>query len=135
MVAVVIIVLALAGLVVAVLLARRGAQRAAARVEERLEGLEVRRKAKANLYGVASEGGGQVRGLGMLALTPDELVFVQFVPDRQIRIRRDRITAAAVGRTFLGKTSGRDLLMVTWGEDVAAWDVPDVTSWQSALRK
>ena len=135
MLAVVVIVLALAALAVAVVLARRGAQRVSARVEERLEGLEVLRRSKANLYGVASEGGGQVRGLGMLALTPDELVFVQFVPDRQIRIRRDRITAAAVGRSFLGKTSGRDLLMVTWGEDVAAWDVPDVTSWQAALRK
>ena len=135
MIAVVVVVLALAGIVVAFLLARRGAQRVSARVEERLEGFDVLRRSKANLYGVASEGGGQVRGLGMLALTPDELVFVQFVPDRQIRIRRDRITAAAVGRTFLGKTSGRDLLMVTWGEDVAAWDVPDVTSWQSALRK
>ena len=135
MIAVVVVVLALAGIVVALLLARRGAQRVSARVEERLEGFDVLRRSKANLYGVASEGGGQVRGLGMLALTPDELVFVQFVPDRQIRIRRDRITAAAVGRTFLGKTSGRDLLMVTWGEDVAAWDVPDVTSWQSALRK
>ena len=135
MVAVVVLVLVVVGVAVGLLLARKGARRASERVEERLAGLDVLRRTKANLYGVASEGKGQVRGLGTLALTPDELVFVQYLPDRLIRIRRDRITAAAIGRSFLGKTSGRDLLMVTWGEDVAAWDVPDVTSWQAALRK
>jgi hypothetical protein len=131
----IIVAVVLVGVVVAVVLARRATQKATARVEQRLAGLDVLRRSKANLYGIASEGGGQVRGLGVLALTPDELLFVQFVPDRQVRVRRDTITGAQPARSFLGKTQGRDLLVVTWDADVAAWDVPDVAAWQAALRK
>jgi hypothetical protein len=70
----------------------------------------------------------------VLALTADELVFVQFVPDRQVRIRRRDVQSVITSRTFLGKSQGRELLVVTWTTDVAGWDVPDLAGWQSALR-
>ena len=135
MAVVVLVVLLVVGIAVGFALARRGTKRAVERVESRLAGFEVLRRSRANLYGVASEGKGQVRGVGALALTPDELVFVQFVPDRLVRVPRDRITGATTARSFLGKTHGKDLLVVTWSDDVAAWDVPDVDAWQAALRQ
>ena len=130
-VVVVLVVAAIAG----VLLARRGAARAARRIESTLEGLEVLRRTKANFYGVASEGKGQTRGLGTLALTRDELIFVQFVPDRVIRVPRSRIVGATLARSFLGKTQSRELLVVSWDNEAAAWDVPDVASWERDLHR
>ena len=93
------------------------------------------RRTKATFYGLASEGKGQTRGLGTLALTPDELLFVQFVPDRIVRVPRAQIAGATLARTFLGKSQNRDLLVVTWGNEVAAWDVPDVAAWETALHR
>jgi hypothetical protein len=133
LVVVVVVVLVVVAVAAGVLFARRGAAAARERVDQRLAGLDVLRRSKANLFGVASEGAGQVRGVGVLVLTPDELVFVQFVPDREVRISRRQVTSATTSRSFLGKSQGRDLLIVTWSTDVAAWDVPDIAGWQAAL--
>ncbi len=128
---VVVLVVVLVG--VGLVVARRGAGRARSRIESRLAGLDVVRSSKANFYGLASAGAGQVRGLGMLALTADELVFVQLVPDREVRVPRAAISSVRVERSYLGKTQGRDLLVVTWADDEGAWDVPDVATWSGEL--
>jgi hypothetical protein len=116
--------------------ARLGAARVRGRVEERLAGEHVRRQAKANFYGLASGGATQGRGLGTLALTDGELLFVQFVPDREVRVPLAAVTSVRSETGFLGKTQGRDLLVVAWGgaePDEAAWDVPDLAGWRAAL--
>ncbi len=133
MVVVIAVVVVVVLLGVGVVLARQGAGRARARIDDRLAGLDVVRRSKANFYGLASAGAGQVRGLGVLALTPDELVFVQLVPDREVRVPRAAITSVRTERSYLGKTQGRDLLVVTWPDDEAAWDVPDVGAWSAEL--
>ena len=135
MAVVVVVVVLVVAAVAGMLLARRGAARATRRMESTLEGLDVLRRTKANFYGVASEGKGQSRGLGTLALTRDELIFVQFVPDRVIRVPRSRIVGATLARSFLGKTQSRDLLVVSWDNEAAAWDVPDVSSWERDLHR
>ena len=127
-------------LVVAVVVAvRRGAGSARARIEESLASLDVRRKDKADFYGVASRGEGQVRSLGTLALTPDELVFLQFVPESEVRVPLKAITHVEIARSFLDKTVTRDLMVVTWksgeDDDRVAFDVPDMDAWRSELRR
>ncbi|MEO6606343.1 MAG: hypothetical protein ABIN55_12060 [Aeromicrobium sp.] len=93
--------------------------------------------AQANFFGQASAGKTQVRGLGTLVLTATELVFVQLMPSREARIPRSSVTAARTTRHFLGKTQGRDLLVVMWNangvDDAAAFDVADIESWRTKL--
>ena len=88
--------------------------------------------------GVESRGPAQMRGNGSLALLEDELLFVQWVPRRVIRIPRASITAVETPRTFLGKTLGSRLLAVSWrtpegGQDRIAWKVGDLDAWLAAL--
>lgn len=92
---------------------------------------------QASFFGQASAGKTQIRGLGTLVLTETELVFVQLVPEREARIPRSAITTTRTTRHFLGKTQGRDLLVVMWNangvDDAAAFDVPDIESWRTRL--
>jgi hypothetical protein len=92
---------------------------------------------QANFFGQASAGKSQIRGLGTLVLTETELVFVQLVPARELRVSRESITSTGVTRHFLGKTQGRDLLVVTWDVngmgDAAAFDTPNIDAWRSKL--
>jgi hypothetical protein len=137
---VVILVVAVVVLLVVALVVRRAAGGARARIEAAIGELEVLRKEKVNFYGLASKGAGQVRGLGTLALTPDELVFLQLVPAVDVRVPRAAITHVEVARSFLGKAQARDLLVVEWTTDDdpavgerAAFDVPQLESWRRAL--
>lgn len=92
---------------------------------------------QANFFGQASEGKAQVRGLGTLLLADSDVVFVQLMPARELRISRDSITSCRVTRHFLGKTQGRDLLVVMWESngmgDAAAFDTPNISDWTSRL--
>jgi hypothetical protein len=94
-------------------------------------------EADARLVGVRSLGWGQLRGTGSMALSSRELVFVMWVPRRELRIQRHAITGAETGHGLAGKwTSGR-LLHVRWrvGDttDEAAWAVPEMEAWLAAL--
>jgi hypothetical protein len=139
--AVVIIVVVIVVIVVIVgVLARRGAGKATARVQSRLAELEIERQAKATFHGLASAGEGQVRRLGTLVLTPDTLLFVQFVPEGEVSIRRAAVTAVEASATYGGTTHASDLLVVAFGADgvdgtdQAAWELPDVAAWSAALQ-
>lgn len=136
---IVVLLLVAAGAVVA-LVVRRAASGARARIDAAVGELEVLRREKANFYGVASKGAGQVRGLGTLVLTPDELVFLQLVPAAEVRVPRAAVTRTEVAQSFLGKTQGRDLLVIEWSTadepattDRVAFDVPDLAAWRLAL--
>src|SRR5688500_13064995 len=94
--------------------------------------------ASANLAGVMSRGVTQLRGNGCLAAYEDELVFVQWVPRRTLRIPRSAITGVGRVRVFLGKTKGKPMLEVLWagedGSDSAGWWVSDLEAWEKELR-
>lgn len=123
--------------VVVALLVRRKAEGARARIDDGLASLDVRRQDKAHLLGLQSGPERQAKAIGALALTPDELVFLQLVPEREVRIPRAAITRAEVGRDFLGRTHPKDLVLVTWGEgeavDTAGFEVPDPSGWATEL--
>lgn len=111
-----------------------GLRRRAAR---HFDGVAVLRASDANTFGLASRSRFQVRGNGTLVLTPDELLFAQWVPDRLVRIPRAAITEVSTTKSWLGKTIFRPLLVVRWcsdaGDDAIAMWVRDLDGWQAAL--
>lgn len=107
------------------------------RARRHFAGLDVLREDDANTFGVESAGKGQVRGNGTLALTADELLFAQWVPNRLLRIPRAAITEVTTGGSWLGKTISRPLLVVRWtadtGADAIALWVQDLEGWNAVL--
>jgi hypothetical protein len=115
------------------------------RIAERRADLDViaagrrplRLDGRVNCFGLQSLGRTQARGNGFLALFTDELVFLQWFPKRDIRIRLDRVIAVDQTSGFLGKTVGRPLLRVVWRDpdrrDVASWWVGDLAGWRAAI--
>ena len=139
-VALVLAILAFIALIFAVVLipVRRRAKRQRAELEEEL-GDGVTRMANVRGLGLQSRGRGQVRGNGWLVLTPEELRFRQWVPQRETTIPLAAVTSVGTESTWLGKWVGRKLLCVRWrtsdgGEDAMAWEVPDLDEWLAALR-
>ncbi len=97
------------------------------------------RSATVNGLGLESGGRGQVRGNGKLVLTPDELSFRQWVPQRDTTIPLEAIVSVGTERTWLGKWVGATLLCVRWrtsdgSEDAMAWQVRDLEGWLAAIR-
>lgn len=95
----------------------------------------------ANSFGLESLGAGQVRGNGALVLTAKTLHFFQAVPAREVEIPLDRIDSVGIVKTHLGKSTGHDLLHVTFRNrdgqrDAIAWFVrPDAETWRAKLRE
>lgn len=96
---------------------------------EKLAGRQPLLHAPANLFGQKSRGIGQIRGNGHLAVTEDALLFSQIIPARVLEVPRAEITKVATADGYLGKTVGRELLVVTWADDEAAWYVRDLADW------
>ena len=89
-------------------------------------------------FGVESKGAWQVRGNGCLCATNEELLFIMWLPRRELMIARERVTAVERAKSHLGKRIGRELLRVRftndWGQpDSIAWYVRDLTAWEAAL--
>jgi hypothetical protein len=132
----ILIFVALALAVTLIPIARR-AKRQRAGLEQEL-GDGVRRTANARGLGLESRGAGQVRGNGWLVLTPDELRFRQWVPQRDTRIPLDAVTTVETKRVWLGKSVGSRLLCVRWRmpdgtEDAMAWQVRELDEWLAEL--
>jgi len=128
--------IALVFAVILIPVARR-AKRLRAGLEEEL-GDAVRRIANVRGLGLESRGPRQMRGNGWLVLTPDELRFRQWVPQRETRIPLATVTAVETKRSWLGKTVGSALLCVRWRtsggtEDAMAWEVADLEAWLAVL--
>ena len=92
---------------------------------------------RANFFGLGSRSAAQLRGNGVLALYDDELVFVQLMIGREIRIPTDALVEVTTAKSQKGKTIFRDLLKVTWrldgGTQSVVWFVVDLQGWLDAL--
>jgi hypothetical protein len=128
--------LALAAALLTVSMLRR---RAAEDLHRRLAGRRILRGDRhANFFGVESKGGAQVRGNGILVLTPSFLVFEMLLPRREMIIDLHRVRKLASVRSHLGKSVMRPLLRVEFddgagGTDAAAWYVRDVDGWVGSI--
>lgn len=94
----------------------------------------------ANCFGVKSEGALQIRGNGILCLSPDLLWFRMWLPDREVTVPVSAILETGQRTSFLGKTKGLPLLWVRFvneegEEDEAAWLVRDVAGLQRTLEQ
>jgi hypothetical protein len=92
----------------------------------------------ANCFGLKSKGMTQIRGNGCLAATKDELLFIMWLPRKEIRIPRPWITGIERAKSHLGKTVFRPLLRVRFTDelgrsDSVAWAVRDLPAWEAAL--
>ncbi len=87
----------------------------------------------ANFFGLRSRGRLQIRGNGCLALGDEALVFVMWLPRKEVVIRRGAITAIDSADGHLGKRVGRPLLRVAFDGDLAAWWVRDLDRWLATL--
>jgi len=115
----------------------RRARRLKAELEAEL-GDTAERSENVRGLGLESRAPRQVRGNGWLVLTPDELRFRMWVPDRETRIPLAAVTTVETERSWLGKWVGATLLVVRWrtpegGEDAMAWHVRDLDGWLAAL--
>ena len=95
--------------------------------------------ASANCFGVQSEGYGQIRGNGVLAVTDQELYYLMWLPAREIRIPLEDINDVDTTKSHLGKTKARPLLEILFTntegkEDSVAWLVPDLEEWKGEVR-
>ena len=89
-------------------------------------------------FGVESKGVWQVRGNGCLAATNDEILFVMWLPRKELSIPRDRVTGIERAKSHLGKRIGRELLRVRFTNDSGqpdsiAWYVRDLATWEATL--
>ena len=92
----------------------------------------------ANCFGLESKGVTQIRGNGCLAATKDEVLFVMWIPRREIRIPRAWITSVERAKSHLTKSVGRPLLKVGYTNDQGqpdsvAWLVRDLPMWEAVL--
>jgi hypothetical protein len=124
-----VLVLVALGVVRVVLLRRGHRRRVGAYAPEHVD--------QAGLFAVASDRRTQVRGVGSLVLGRDRLAFVTLVAGRDVEVPRDAVTSATVARTFMGRSPGADLLVVTWEVDglgdAAAFQVGDPAGWVRRL--
>lgn len=92
---------------------------------------------QAVLFAVASDRQTQVRGIGSLVLGGTQLAFLTVVAGRDVVVPRAALTSATVSRTFMGRSPGADLLVVTWKVDglgdAAAFQVGDPAAWRDRL--
>lgn len=92
---------------------------------------------RAHFFGRESKGATQMRGLGTLALTEDELAFVLWMPHQTIRIPLRDIVAVDSPTSHLGKTVFTPLLRLRWRtagiDETVAWRVLDLSGWLADL--
>lgn len=72
---------------------------------------------RANSFGLASLGAMQARGNGALVLTRRELVFLQLVPNREVRIPLGSIKETSLVHSHLGKATPYKLLKISFQKD------------------
>ena len=111
-----------------------------ARLRERYPGGEVLlADPVANCFGLESLGRFQVRGNGVLALTPSELWFRRYAGNFELSIPLREVRAVELAPSHLGKRIlGRQLLRVRFSragtEDTIAWLVPEPRQWLERLQ-
>ena len=134
---------ALAGVAIAVIWLVRNVKRRKADARSEIERDVLRgRPAKrlderAQFFGLQSKGATQMRGLGTLVLTEEELAFVLWMPHQTIRIPLPDIVVVDEATSHLGKTVFTPLLRVRWRtagvEETVAWRVADPAGWTADL--
>jgi hypothetical protein len=135
--AVVVVIVILVGLALNPLLNKKG-DAAILRVKETLGAdriLEI--EPKANGFGTEPAEAGGLRGMGCLAVSDTDLMFVTWAPQNEFRISRSAITAIETSADDLASAQ-KAMVMVTYTADdgssvVASWRLPELVEWLTVL--
>ncbi len=138
---IVLAVIVVLGIVVALalnpLLNKKG-DAAIARCKEVLgAGNVVEIEPKANGFGTEPAEAGGLRGMGCLAVSETDLMFVTWAPQKEFQIKRSAITGVDTSTDDIGGTQ-KAMVMVTYTTDggesaVASWRLPELTEWLTVL--
>ena len=133
---VVLAVVAIAALAFGPMLNKKG-DAAVARCKEALGADQIRLiEPKANGFGTEPATAGGLRGMGCLAMSDTELMFVTWAPQKEFRIARSAIASVATSADDLTGVQ-KAMVMVTYtgdgGEVTASWRLSDLVEWLTAL--
>jgi hypothetical protein len=92
---------------------------------------------KANGFGTEPAEAGGLRGMGCLAVSETDLMFVTWAPQKEFRIARSAVTGVDTSTDDIGGTQ-KAMVMVTYTTDsgdsaVASWRLPELTEWLTVL--
>jgi hypothetical protein len=127
------------GLLVGLLL-RQLRQRLRRQIEQRWAPSDrLKLSLTANLFGVRSHGYRQIRGIGGLVLTPQDLYFLRAAPRKEFVVPLAAIRRIDHPQQFLGKSILYPLLRVTYEQDgqvdEIAWAVQHPQAWKAAIAR
>jgi hypothetical protein len=133
---VIVAILAIAGLAFGPMLRKRG-DASIARCKEALGADNIRLiEPKANGFGTEPTTAGGLRGMGCLALSDTDLMFVTVAPQKEFRIARSAITSVSTSADDLTGVQ-KAMIMVTYQADgsevTASWRLSDLVEWLTAL--
>ena len=132
-------ILAAVALAVTSMTVRRRAWAARSVLNSRLGDAEPLMLGPCRFFGQSNVGPDGPRGEGWLALTEQEIVFVQWVPQQELRIPQQAILAVGTTDEFLERSADRPLLHLHWNDhgqpSEAAWRVPELDAWLAALER
>lgn len=93
----------------------------------------------ANCFGKKSRGAMQMRGNGGLVLTEELLHFIPLAGTPRVKVSLADVTEVKLVRSFLGKSVGRQLLMVAYDDhgaaEAAAFVVKEPERWQAEIER
>jgi hypothetical protein len=94
----------------------------------------------ASFFGQESRGAGQMRGNGTLIVTDSEIIFQQWVTNREFRIPLRSIQSIENPTSFLGKSRFAPLLKISYLDDTGrvdsmAWQVRDLSGAQRVIEE
>ena len=92
---------------------------------------------KANGFGTEPTDAGGLRGMGCLALSATDLMFVTWAPQKEFRIPRSAITKVDTSADDVAGAQ-KAMIMVSYATDdgataVASWRLPELVEWLTAL--
>jgi hypothetical protein len=92
---------------------------------------------KANGFGTEPASAGGLRGMGCLALSGTDLMFVTWAPQKELRIARSAITKVETSADDVAGPQ-KAMMMVTFTSDdgssaTASWRLPELVEWLTAL--
>lgn len=109
------------------------------RLKEKFSGQTIVCQSSANFFGQQSKGYKQSRGNGALIMTANELYFSLLVPANEISIPIKDIKEIRTGKSFLGKSKFKALLIIDYSDDgntdSVAWLVSDLPKWTEEISK
>ena len=135
--AVIVVVVILIALALNPLLNKKG-DAAIARCKEALGADQiVEIEPKANGFGTEPAEAGGLRGMGCLAVSESDLMFVTWAPQHEFRLKRSSITGIDTSSDDVGGTQ-KAMVMVSYTADdgtaaVASWRLPELVQWLTVL--